>query len=175
MRWLPGLAVPATLLYVFLELTIAILFFRAAYARGDEEDRRRIYWFLEAGLIAAGTLLAAFWVELSVHVIALDGVALRWLHALILPVGFLATVLTLGMALLYKGALDSRLVVRRTLLYGAVGFTLTALFVGVETLVEEVISARLGLPDRAGAYLAGVVAALVFGPVRSAVEKRLPD
>lgn len=172
-RWRPALVLPVMLGYLLLELTLAILFFRVAYARGDEGHRRRIYWFLEAGLIAVASLAVGFWVELAVHFFPPTGPVVRWLHAVVLPAGFLVTYATIGFAILYKGALDPRLAVRRTLLYGLVGFVLTALFVGVETLVEGVLAARLDLPDTAGSYVAGFIAAIVFGPLRTSIDKRL--
>lgn len=174
-RWLSAaITIQLMLAMNLLVLTLAAGYLRTAHRRGDTADRRRVIWFLEAGLVAMATFALAVWVELAVHGFGAGAPLVRWLHAILLPLGLLSTIGILAVGVLYRGALDSRLVVRRTLLYGALGFVLTVVFVGVETLVEELLAARLHLPDRAGSYVAGILAAVVFGPVRNALERRLP-
>lgn len=171
--WRSSLAVLLQMALVLVVLTIATSYLRVAYARGDDADRGRIFWFIEAGLITIGALVLGSGVEVSLHAYGNRSPLVLWTHAMILPLGLLGMVVVFAIAALYKGAVDSRLVVRQTLVYGAIGFLLTLVFVAIETLVEEVLATRLGLPDRAGGYIAGLTAALVFGPLRGWIERAI--
>jgi hypothetical protein len=90
-----------------------------------------------------------------------------------LPLALSSLVLLLSVAVLYAGAIDSRLVIRRTALYGATGLVLTGVFVAMEGLVSEMLVSRLALSDRAGSWVAGVAVALTFGPVKDWMDTRL--
>lgn len=143
------------------------------YRAGTPAERYRIFWVLEAGIVAVTCALLALILEVAVHLLHAASPVALWLHAIMLPLTFLSVVVLLAVAVLYAGALDSRLVIRKTMLYGAVGLTLTALFVGIESLASELLTERLGLPQRAGSWIGGIAVALVFGPIRERVEHRL--
>ena len=64
------------------------------------------------------------------------------------------------------GILDPRLAIRRTTVYGALGVLFIVLFAVVESLVSEILEARLGLPTMLGAALAGATVALIVIPLR---------
>jgi len=168
----PALAF-APLLVELAVLALATSYLRVAYATGDAAKRRRILWLLEAGVVVMLALALAAIFEPLFHAPGEAGGVVRWGHALAMPLGLLGATVVLGFGVLYSGALDPRLVVRRTLLYGGVGIVMTLVFVGVEVFVEEVLADRLGLPDRAGGYVAGIMTAFVLGPVHAAIARRL--
>lgn len=79
----------------------------------------------------------------------------------------------LGLAVFYQGAIDPRLAIRKTTVYGALGVLFIVLFAVVESLVSEVLEARLGLPSMLGAALSGAVVALIVIPLRGRFSRWL--
>lgn len=92
-----------------------------------------------------------------------------WLRLAALVVGLAF----LGVAVLYRGALDPALVLRRTALYGFVGVALVFAFTAIEDLTSSWLTERLGLGENAGSWLAGGVVALLLGPIHEALGRMM--
>ena len=169
----PNLQLVVTLAGPLTILVLGTLNLRVNYRAGTPAEQRRIYWVLEAGLVASILSFITFGMEIAVHVLGASSRIVVSLHAVLLPLALLSLIALLSVAVLYAGAIDSRLVIRRTVLYGATGLVLTFVFVAIEGLASELIVSRVALPDRAGGWLAGLAVALTFGPVKQWVERRL--
>ena len=150
------------------------------YRNGTAEERRRVAWLrgllLVTGIALAGWLAAAIVVA---HVPSLRAsnlpAALLLLSMQLLPTAFM---FALAFAVLYRGALDPRLVVSRVSLWTAMGFGVTAIFLVIERLVAVKAAQWLGVPDETGYVAAGAVVAATFFPLRRAVDRavvRLAD
>ena len=154
-------------------LVLGTLNLSVNHKAGTPSEKYRIYWVLEAGIVASLLSFAAMLVDVAVHVFRVQAPLISWLHAVLLPLSLLSLIGLLAIAALYAGAVDSRLVIRKTILYAATGFVLTAVFVAIEGLASEFLVARLGLPERAGGWLAGIAIALTSGSVKHRLELRL--
>lgn len=71
-----------------------------------------------------------------------------------------------AVAVLYRGAIDPGLAIRKTALYGALGTLLLFVFAGVENVVADLVAERLGFGRSIGSWIAGGTVALAFGPLR---------
>ena len=80
---------------------------------------------------------------------------------------------SIGIAVLYQGAVDPRLAIRKTTLYGSLGVTLGFLFGGTEVALSDYVLAALGAPAGASSVLAGGTVAIAFGPLRSTFKRRI--
>jgi hypothetical protein len=164
--------------------TMTFEWLRAKYRSADAADRRRIGWIylgpmlgaIGTGLwFASGPVLLVFAHGTATDTLPLFGIDLRqaWLMGAycLLPALIASFLLGLAFSVFYRGALDPRLIVHRSLLAGACGLALTVFFVAAENLVSSQIAARFGMPDQTGAIVAGTLAALGFAPLRSRIER----
>lgn len=154
-------------------MAVATLNLWVNHQAGTRDERTRIYWVLEAGIVATILIAVALCVEIAYHGLGFTHGLIDWIHAGVLPLATLLVVSLMGVAALYGGAVDSRLVIRKTVLYGATGVLLTAVFVAVEGVASEFVVGRLGLPERAGGWLAGLAVALTFGPLKERLDRRI--
>jgi class 3 adenylate cyclase len=72
----------------------------------------------------------------------------------------------LALALFYQGALDARLVIRRTAVIAFLGMVTGIVFIAAERIVALLVVRSLALPQEWAWVLAGVVAAMAVVPVR---------
>ncbi len=70
------------------------------------------------------------------------------------------------MAILSSGAFDVRPLINKTTVYGTLGVLGIILFATIESLVSEVVEARLGLPDMVGAAVSAAIVAAIVLPLR---------
>lgn len=163
------LMVPAAVADVLL-VVLALSYLRDGYAVSAPAERRRVLWVL-GGLFVFGIAVSAFILGAGPGVLSswtprVVREALRWLVWLAAPVAFGL----IAAGVLYRGAFDPSLVIRRTTVYGALGVLLTMLFAVVEEVTAERMFEQAGLPDSMGAGLAALVVAAVFGPLRGKLE-----
>lgn len=163
-------------------IALAMMTARGRYlALESADDRVGVLWLLQ-GLVI-GYVCASLFVPVLVLSVVLDTPLRLGLTPIILGCGALAFVSCLAVAVFRFGALDPALVMRRSLVLGAVIFLMTVLFAAVETFVSELLTGWLGLPENSGAYAASAAAAAIFGPLwkrlsgwaDQVVEKVLPD
>ena len=151
------------------------------YRFGSDEDRRRISWIYFGSVAGFSLVSTVYWVLCLALVPALGGDGQR-LFGLDLPALWVASMFVfvpvvvatflagLAVAIFQRGALDARLAIRRGAVIALCGVVLTVLFVVVEGAVTSQVVVRVGMPDETGAMIAGILAALVFAPVRNRVE-----
>ena len=77
------------------------------------------------------------------------------------------------MAILYSGAFDVRPLINKTTVYGTLSVLFIVLFAVVESLVSELIEARLGLPNMLGAGLSSALVAAIVLPLRGPFGRRV--
>src|SRR5690606_23557171 len=133
---------------------------------------------------SVGMLVAAFWILLGPAAWlfapgAFEGggphpfglaVPQLWLVGLYCLAPMLVAAFLLGLAcsVFYSGTLDPRLAMRRSLVAGTCGLSLTALFVFIENVVTAQISQRFGMPEGTGSGRPAVAAC----PARAACPGR---
>ena len=171
----PALQLVIVLVLPLLLMVLSIMNLRVNFAAGGPAERERIFWVLQAGITGSILGATAVVVEIAVHLMNATGPVLAWAHAVLLPLALLALVLLMAVAVLYGGAVDPRLVVRTTLQYGMTVLVLTSVFVLIEGITSEFLVSRLRLPARAGGWIAGVIVALLFGPLQAAVARRVEE
>lgn len=182
-----ALVFPRTLVFVLWLALVATSFgwLSLKYRHGDDDDRRRIGWIYLCPSV--GMLVAAFWILLGPAAWlfapgAFEGggphpfglaVPQLWLVGLYCLAPMLVAAFLLGLAcsVFYSGTLDPRLAMRRSLVAGTCGLSLTALFVFIENVVTAQISQRFGMPEGTGSVVAGTIAAVAFSPLRTRLER----
>jgi hypothetical protein len=158
------------LFFVALTAALATANLKVGYDRADDEQRRRIFWVFEAVLVATICYAAALSTYLAHVVLGFGGRITEWGSFVLYPLGTIALYAMLAFAVLYRGAVDSKLVVRRTAAYGALGVTMTVVFVALEGALTSLVVVRFALPDQVGSLIAGSTLAVCFGPIRKQVE-----
>jgi class 3 adenylate cyclase len=151
---------------------------RGSYRRADPAQQRRVLWVLNAFVALSWLLLLALPFGIVIYTTAevlsspranaLGDIAFQTL----LAVGLLALPAFLAFGLFYNGALDPRLTIRRTSVYGAMGVLTLTLFMAVEGTASMQVMSVLNLPNGVGPAVAGGSVALAFGPLRRWVERR---
>jgi len=92
-----------------------------------------------------------------------------WLHLAMVW----ATLLCIVLAIFYKGAFDSRLVLRRTTVASAAGALAVVIFITMETAVTETLEGVFGFESRVGTIAGGVAVALLLRPITDRIDRRL--
>jgi hypothetical protein len=184
----PGGLLP--LIFTLVLLWLAASYLRVGYLVADAEGQRRVLWIVN-GFSAAfwlmlvgisAIMVAAVSVGISHGIEATLGdelgaasqmpywlvLASEWVYILAL-LGILASI---AAAMLYRGALDPGLVLRRTTVYGALGVCVAFLFAVLENILSSQVAMRLGMPGATGSWLAGGVTALTVGPLHHRIKRR---
>jgi hypothetical protein len=161
-----GSIVVATVVVVGFVL-LALKFLRIGYEVGDATDRQRMLWIVEG--VAAFAMIQAV---TGAAVIGLSGVvpgvlehAMRLSNSAYLPL----ILLSFGVAVFYHGAIDPSLIIRRTVVLGAVAFISVCIFEALENLISAILSVVLGAggaPKWLTFFIAGGIVALALEPVR---------
>ena len=171
------------------DLTLDVLGWNYRLSTG--EVRNQLAWFsigvflggLLVGGVASGSVLCALAVDSLVGGNGVDSLVgavgfsltrpVALFTALTPPLLAIATVLFLGGSIFFFGAIDARLAIRKTSLYGIATLLLIAgLTVAQNTAVTHLV-AKFGLPGNSGSMFAGVVVALAFAPMRRHLEVRV--
>jgi hypothetical protein len=180
-------AVSTILMAVWLVAGLGLM--RGSYRVADPAGRRQMLWAVQ-GFYAAAWVSVLAAIPASVisaragfaygagsskdMVIPYAAVAIQSIAGIV-SIGLV--VLGLGVALLYDGALDPALALKRTTVYGIVAVSGALLFGIVENVASSVLASALGLSEGMGAAVAGAAVALAFNPLRGwitrAVERRV--
>jgi hypothetical protein len=83
----------------------------------------------------------------------------------------LVLVMCAAIGILYAGAIDPALVLRRSTVWGAIGAAGVILFAGIENALFSLLEERLHLPAFAGAMISGAIVAVMLVPVRARVQR----
>lgn len=166
-RLSPLSAVKYAVLGILLaSMAVSALNLRAGHRVADAEGRRRIFWVLEGFLLATGIAVVASALKVLQDVTGYVPPVGFW-YPLALLAAFAALLGCLAVAMFYAGAVDPALTVRRTAVAGLVGLGMVVLFATIEQVLQGWLGHRLGLSDRMGGILTGVVVGLAFEPLRS--------
>jgi hypothetical protein len=164
----------------FTVITLAVLTMATNYRVGDSTTQQKIYWLLLGAEILFVGRLAILVGEVTLDWLGVPpDASMRYLRApawTLANIGLIACLLT---AVFYTGAVDPRLVVRRTAVYALVTGTLVFAFAIFENYVADVVAQFLGLNQGfVEAIGAGTVALLMkpFHDLLVAASKRvIPD
>ena len=176
------------LLFTLVSLWLAASYLRAGFLVADEEGRRRVLWIVNGfsgafWLMLIGTV-GMFLVSVSVGIS--HGIAHELGHAddLLIPYwillgvewvyifAMLAILVSIVAAILYRGAMDPGLVLRKTTVYGALGVCLAFVFAILENILSSQVAVRFDMPGATGGWLAGGLTALAIGPLHHLIKRR---
>lgn len=156
--------------------TMAWSVFDFQYRTGNAEDRTRISW-LALGLVLCGWLVVigasggTVWLILGGAEPAAQ--LLVALLALAPPAAATVIVLLLGVSIFFRGAIDPRLAIRKTSLYGFVALIVTVVVAATQNTAVVQLVSHLGLPAQSGSIVAGVAVAVIMTPMRRLIEARM--
>jgi class 3 adenylate cyclase len=146
-----------------------------SFSRGSEQQRRRVLWLVEGAVGAFVLIQVPIWMSMVAMLVTLTSDAPPPTMMLV-PIGFAAGAFVMigsvGIAAFAEGAVDPALAIRKTTAYGALGILFTTCFVAIEQLVSSLTVWSLHLSNQSAAIVAGTVAAIALGPLRSRIEKR---
>lgn len=125
------------------------------FRRSHGVERQQIKWLLfPAAIFLSGLVVAALTENEAAWTLALFGLAA-------VPIG-------IGIAILRHRALDIDLVIRRTLVYGALSAILAAVYVALVLALQSLLSELTG-GDTLPVALSTLVIAALFGPLRARI------
>ncbi|HEX8210542.1 MAG TPA: hypothetical protein VF584_10235 [Longimicrobium sp.] len=161
---------------------------RASYAVADAVGQRRILWVVQGlySMLWLGVVMLASMAYGAVHGAraASAGIPASEIQ---IPYGVmmaanisqslsvLVMVVCLAFAIFFQGALDPRLALKRTTVYGMMAVSGALLFAVVENVASSFIADVLHLSDGFGAAVAGGVVALGFNPARAWLTRRVEN
>lgn len=145
-----------------------------SYRSATPGERKRILWLVSGFSAAAWMLIGA--AALMTVAVTLDvaGTPAVVVVALALVLAPLTVVFSAATGILYSGALEPGLALRRSTLYGLLGVIGLVAYTAVETALSELVERWVPLPGFIGPVAAGVLVALVLIPLRKIVARRLP-
>jgi hypothetical protein len=164
----PGLYTAHVLFVSFM----ATMYFYAGYRRGTEAERQRIFWLMEAAVIFVATELVSYAVAVFqlLDIFPVNSALVApWLHLAMVW----STLTCIALAIFYKGAFDSRLVLRRTTVASAAGAAAVVIFITLETAVSEALEGFFGFQSQIGSVAGGVAVALLLRPIVDRIDRRL--
>ncbi|HXF36246.1 MAG TPA: sensor histidine kinase [Actinomycetota bacterium] len=139
--------------------------------RSSGEERQQIKWLAYAGVLAAVCLVGSFLtggILAALGVDAAEGTAVADVLNLVVLVSLLALPIAMGFAILRYRLYDIDLVIRKTVVYGALAAFITLVYVGVVAGIGALIGSR-GNVLLSG--LAAAVVAVAFQPVRHRAQR----
>lgn len=153
-------------------VALAVANFVKGYRLADDEARRSALWLL-VGVVGSASFVLASTLLLAIDIVLPTSLGLLSRYTpLIVLLSPLFMVICVAVAILYSGAVDPRLALRRSTINGIAGtFSLLA-FAGLENSLSSWVESRLGLPATVGSFLAGAVSAGIFLPLRYGLNRR---
>lgn len=164
----------------FTVIAVAVLTMVTNYRVGDAEDRRKVYWLLLGAEILLVGRLAIIVGELTLDWLGVaPGASTRYMRIPIWSLANIGLIACLFTAVLYRGDIDPRLVVRRTAVYTLVTGVLVFTFAAFENYVADLVALFLGLPGGLVEALGGGGVALLMKPLHDALvrvsERVIPE
>jgi hypothetical protein len=158
--------------HVLIVSLMASIYFFAGYRRGTEEERQRVFWLMEAAVVFVAVELMYYALNI-IHALGIFDINRplwgTWLH-----LGMIwATLTCIALAIFYKGAFDSRLVVRRTTVASISGALAVLIFITLETAITETLEGVFGFQSRVGTIAGGVAVALLLKPITDRIDQKL--
>lgn len=166
----------AYLVVPILGIGVGVSNLRMSYRLASPDERSRMMWVMSGFSVAAWLMVAA--VGGTVVMGALDLPEVIAIVAMVLIV-LAPLLLVLGCALgvLYAGAIDPALALRRSTVYGALGALGVVAFAAIENGLSGLVERGLPLPGFVGPLAAGALVAAALIPVQRwvgrAVSRRM--
>ncbi|MFW6088424.1 MAG: hypothetical protein ACODAB_01650 [Gemmatimonadota bacterium] len=140
-----------------------------SYRGASDEERSRILWVVTGFNLASWMVVGALGLMLLVGLASIETVVLSAAIPLALVLAPLVLVVSAAVGILYAGAIDPALALRRSTVYGALGTLGVLAFAALESAVAEWLESRLELPGFVGSVTTGVmVTAALLGLRRAA-------
>ena len=175
----PGKTLPLFVLMLIFAIMIPAMawsLLEFQYRTGSPEDRRRIGW-LALGLTICGWLAVIAYGGAMIWIILGGGdqaaMVLVKLTAVLPALCAIIFTLLLAISIFFRGAIDPRLAIRKTSLYGCVALFITVMVAVTQNAAVVQLVGRLGLPAQSGPVIAGVAVAVVMTPMRRRIETRM--
>jgi class 3 adenylate cyclase len=158
---------------------------RIQFAVATEEDRQRLHWIVE-GLTLSMIVYACWTVLLLLTDLGPEGmlsvmdqveaekafvVSIYVLISITVGPVVFTVLASLLATTFYKGAIDPRLAIRRTTVYGVLGVLFLFLFAGLGNVAEDLLEGALGIPTSMGSLIAGGTLAVVLIPVKRRMDR----
>lgn len=162
----------AAVVYVlvpFAVVAIGVHNLRTSYRLASRGNRRRMLWVTTGFSLATWLILAALGGAVLVGTLDLPEVTAIGLVILIVLAPLLL-VLGSAMGVLYAGAIDPALALRRSTIYGSLGALGIVAFAGLENALSTLVESRLGFPSFIGPLVAGAIVAAVLIPIQRRVS-----
>ncbi len=160
----PMLATLSTLGYAIFLGAIALLFMR--YHAAATRERKQIRWVLFAGVVVVLVSLVPFVLaDLGVIPPPDSGPA----QAVLSTVSLIALPASVVVAVMEPHWIDVDIVIRRSVVYGALSLVILAVYIAVAASVGVAAGAQLGLSVEVAVMLT-VVIAILFQPARSRLQ-----
>lgn len=151
-------------------------------AKATPEDRRKIDWIwstlfvggILAGCVQVGSMLI---MPLLINFLSARDIFIPGAIMMMGPIFIslqllgLAFIISLGVSIFYRGAIDPRLAARKITVFGVLGLAVAFLFVLIERTVALKIVAFFNLSPDTGALVAGACVAATVAPVKNHAEK----
>jgi hypothetical protein len=145
---------------------------RLSYRTASAEERDRVLWVVTGFSVASWALIAsAALVALSAS-IGHGGTLAMVIAVAVLLFAPLLVVVSAAVGILYAGAIDPALVLRRSTAYGFLGAIGLIAFTVLETALSELVERWVDLPGFVGPLLAGLLVTLALIPVRAVLKRR---
>jgi hypothetical protein len=164
-----GTVLVAYILIPAIAIVLGVRNLRASYRMSSGDEKRRMLWVVMGFTTAGWLILLAL-----AGVILIGALDMPERLAVIVPVlvvlGPLVIVLGCALGVLYHGAIDPRLALRRSTIYGILGALGIVVFAGVENLLSALVERGLALPGFLGPLVAGGIAAAVLIPVQKKMK-----
>lgn len=141
--------------------------FRIGYALAEELDRRRALWLVQGFFAFAFALILFAFGDDTVHARGLHGLGASRVP---MNLSFLFLILGLSIGIFYHGALDPRLVIRRTTLFAGLAVLGTVLFNAMQDLVADTIGGFIGLPQ-SSTWVAAALVVLILVPLHGPLRR----
>jgi hypothetical protein len=153
-----------------IALAVGVANLWSSYRLADPEERRRMTWVTVGFSTATWLMVAAAGAGIVVGTFDLPERI-----AIAVPVLFgvapLLVVVGAAIGVLYGGAIDPRLTLQRSTVYGALAAVAVVAFAALENALSSLIEVRLGLPGFAGSAVAGGIVAALLIPVRRPLQR----
>lgn len=149
-------------------LVCGLIYFRISYNLTDKTDRSRLAWILWGAILSVLLTLSDVFIQIFYPS------APVMISEIIIALTAGIVCLSIIMGVFFAGFLDSGLVVRGTIVYSAVFFSVIFLFSFIEHYILYGLSVMLHIDGgMTAAFLAGFLALLVQ-PIHNKLEKKLP-
>lgn len=152
-----------------LALLTAVVSLAARYTGASRRQRQQMKWFAAAALLfLVGVVLVLLAYEQEAGVSRPTSPALVALAIPVVTVGAVGIPIAAAVAILRHRLLDIGIVIRRSLIYGILTFSIGAAYFGLAALLGMAAGTRLSV---GGAVLVTIAAILAFEPARRRLDR----